>query len=740
MPTTFNISVSSSLEELNSVISSFRDAQEEFNYSQSETILSWLQKEGNNLNLDSIKEVLVLINGNYEKYFLAESWLKKEGNNLNLDSLKEVLASINGDDEKYFLAKSCLQKEGNNLDLDSFKQVLVLINGDDEKYFLAKSWLEKQGNNPDSFKQVLVLINGDYKKLCLAEFWLAIEGNNLDLDSLKEVLASINGDNEKYFLAKSWLEKQGNNLDLDSLKEFLGLINEDYKKLYLAKSCIKKEGNSPKKFQNFATLVEEKLLVPSKYNTAAISALYLELEIPTSRLPELCTRLYPNNEFLQTELFGAVIKIGMLQGEEGKSLLKSFTTSLHDNENVLNIVEIANQNQTLTLSELEILDLVSERLSFKYESIKENLSKKSLPASLTHEGWNNVVSLFGLEEENQLLSQKTLANLFSYYDFKNEIVNFKSVVRQEVLAEIAAFYAPSSKSTYLKEEEYQKLQQLFNSQERPQSNLELPKVKIISDYLAPKIPQIPPVNIDQFQFGESEILSAEKRDEFTERFKKLLRNPDPQTLEVASFFKEILSLENEIKTYDQTKLLDFFKGNRDRLSFLLQQNGSLEKFASAIHGLGDGCVANIGTQVKIAVYSLLIEDPCDQVLFSAFEEKIVRPILNSGGDNLGGSESGVDIFQNNFIDLNLISPKGLVTSVSEQFFKDGKVRDAWGFIEEGAKPSVLKFLEESSKSATEFDQKSAQIAAYIILKTLVPEIAASRYLADLREFCQSAVR
>jgi len=69
-----------------------------------------------------------------------------------------------------------------------------------------------------------------------------------------------------------------------------------------------------------------------------------------------------------------------------------------------------------------------------------------------------------------------------------------------------------------------------------------------------------------------------------------------------------------------------------------------------------------------------------------------------------------------------------------------KFRDAWGFIEEGAKSSVLEFLEKSSESPTEFDQKSAQIAAYIILKTLVPEIAASRYLDDLREFCQSAVR
>jgi hypothetical protein len=576
---------------------------------------------------------------------------------------------------------------------------------------------------------------------------------------LKEVLGLFNGYNQEQFLVGIWLGKPDNNLDLNSLKEVLGLFDDGSQKRFPIEIWLKKEQNPKLKFENFCKLVKEDFF-GSMYDCGAITEAYGEVTLPISSLPDLCQQLYPNNEFCRQELFKEFINSGKLQDEEGKSLLKAFVISLQENDHALEIITISSTKNALRLSELEILELTSNRLSKKYESVKEVLGAKELMSSLTEEGKKTVKNLF----ENAELSTKNLADLFSYYDIKNQIIEFKSVVTPEILQEIVQAYVPSTKSPYLAREEYQKLQTLFNNEDRPNPNLNLPLVSVLTTYLKSKI-VIPQVNPDQFQFAKSELLEnvilkesvpkeakeEELRDltnktrlKITENFKKLLttESEDLQSEDVVTFFEEALALESKINAENSKKLLDFFKDNRSQLAVLFQQENGLDKFAAAIGSLGDGCVANIATQAKIALYQSLITDPCDHALFSVFQEKISTAILNSGGDNLGGSANGADIFDDNTINDSLISPNGLIEALKEEFFKDGKkVRDSWDLIgskvTEEKKQTLSEMLLE--KDPNNFEKNAAQIAAYIILQNTVPEFLEERYVQKFKDDCREII-
>ena len=383
---------------------------------------------------------------------------------------------------------------------------------------------------------------------------------------------------------------------------------------------------------------------------------------------------------------------------------------------------------------------------------------------MTGEGLHNVRELFSNYTSPIDIN---LADLFSYYDVQNDLVSFKSLIAPEVLQEIAAAFSPSSKKPYISDVEFRKMSNLFNNEATPESNLTLPSVKIIADFLGSKVGNInqvlTPAEITDYQFGNSTTLQNEEipnRQEYlTEKFKILLTEENPTFEKVSEFFERALNPElanpqttitannRIINQENQAKLTSFFYSNKNLLASLFQKEEGLDNFAGTISSLEHGCVANIATQAKIALYQSLITDPYDQILFGAFKEKISGAILNSGGDLLTGSAEGINVFNNHDINKNFISPNGLLTALAEEFYANGKIKkNTVEFIEkefgkDGRNNLVESILENDHES---FDLKMAKISTYFILQKTLPDLCENKYLtkpkADYLEIIQEAVK
>ena len=186
--------------------------------------------------------------------------------------------------------------------------------------------------------------------------------------------------------------------------------------------------------------------------------------------------------------------------------------------------------------------------------------------SLTGEGLHNVRELFSNYTSPIDIN---LADLFSYYDVQNDLVSFKSLIAPEVLQEIAAAFSPSSKKPYISDVEFRKMSNLFNNEATPESNLTLPSVKIIADFLGSKVGNInqvlTPAEITDYQFGNSTTLQNEEipnRQEYlTEKFKILLTEENPTFEKVSEFFERALNpeLANPQTTITAKAMPPFFK-------------------------------------------------------------------------------------------------------------------------------------------------------------------------------------
>ncbi len=690
-----------------------------------EKFMSEIDKKENNMTLEELKECLRKL-PEEDRFSASWSWIEKEGNKnlvrkLSFENLKENLEDL-AESYRHLFIDSWMEEESNNLSLESLVEEVLKLLPENRKSDLIDSWIEKnlEGIELKSLEVVLKLLPG-WQKLGFTTEWVENQNNHLTLEDIREVLALLDSW-EKRSLALTFTKKGY----LEEVLELMSNHQDDYEALELAKKIIE-ESTEESKLDIFIK-VAKKDYFGSLYSHEEVQKEYSRLKLPISKLPDLCHQLHPNNERLQAELFSEFIRSGRLQD---KSILKDFVNSLQENEQALTIISLVEDYPSIMLTESEILDLSSQRLSRKYQSISQSLSQKLLLDSLTEGGRKTVLDLFGNSAD---LGSKTLADLFSYYDIKDDLVGFKSVTETKILPELASAYSPNVNSPYIAEKEYEKLQQLFNSAEHKESNLELPKVEVLANYLKSKV-EIPTVDPEQFQFGRSEYFANDSASlaEITETFKNLLRAEvaSLRKQDVAEFFKKALNLTDAISSDNQDKLLLLFQNRRNDLAFLLQKDEGRDQLYSIIHALGDGCVANIANHVNNALYQSLINDSCDQALYGVFHEKISTPILNSGKDYLGGYWERTNIFNNPSILPSLISPNGLIKALEERFFKDGKIiTSSWDFIEEKLGKDLRdKLCEECNYD----DVHSAKIAAYIILKETVPEILESKYLRTFKE-------
>lgn len=400
----------------------------------------------------------------------------------------------------------------------------------------------------------------------------------------------------------------------------------------------------------------------------------------------------------------------------------------------------------------EFAQASSHLLQGKYESLKEVLAKPA-EESLSNEGLGKVLKKFSKDGAKTLPEDLNLIGIFSYYDAKNDLKFFRELLKPEVFQELQNNFQLSGRTAYISEGEHFKLEQFLNKQ------ITLPKVKDLSNYLICKVGQFSKLSdeeIANYQFGQSDLFKEEDREKFAQEFRSLLGTQRPTSKQereefdqrLAELFKETLSLEDEIKDKKQDNLATFFSRDKHLLARLLEQPQGLDKFSAAIRSIADGCYANIGTQVRIALSASLISDPYDQVLFSVFNDKISTPIINkeAGGVDHALEDTGAgEIFNYNAVNKQFLSPIGLVKAIEREFF-DGniKIRDPLLLIETKLgkewKETLGNELLGDDFSAERLNEGSSKIVTYLVIQNTIPSLLNHEYLAEFKQSCESLLK
>lgn len=559
--------------------------------------------------------------------------------------------------------------------------------------------------------------------------WIENPENDFEYVALITILKSPLGDDFKKDVITNWLEKSDDRFEVNELEEVLPLLQDidtqrDVVKLWFAQDPV---GIT---YDEFVSVISIDSLY-LKYDSDYVAFTYKECILPKNKILNLCNELYPDSEAAQAELVIAFIRNEVLTARDIGAIIKTFIVELEDDTASREVIK--ELKYKLRISELRVLDIASDRLASKYESVSDLLIDEPVEDALTENGLVAVKRLFG----EDVVDNWTLADLFSYYDIRDEVSDFKRIIQEDVLRRIIAEFTPSGKSAYVRASEYKKLQQLVSA--------DFSKVADLCTYLESVVPSVPKLDVAEIagysiNFTNAVSVEEDKQDEILAKFKALLLkdlSDEDSTEQVAAFFKKAFNIEAEITDDNKEKLKEVFACNKEKLAYLFAQEGGLDAFAGCIGSLGDGCVANISTQVSSAVHRILIRDVCDQVLYSCYYAQVFLPILEEG-DHLP-MHAGDYIFNTLAVKDSFISPNGLVEKLTKEFYNDGRqIRDPWEIIgakiNEKRKIALSETLMEDSET---MDQNAAVLAAYFTIQSTMPELLQNPYLRLFKDKCEA---
>ncbi len=682
----------------------------------SNIIFSWIRQESR--TTEDFRGVTDLFSDAYIKMNIACRWLEMRNyqRNLTLDDLKSA-----------------------------FPFISPFVMFEDYKSKIACSWAEGEGRTLEDLKGVLELFGNESTKSTIFLSWIQSSKRNLTLEDIKFIFPLIKDVNYKSNIAYHWVKEEGRTLE--EVKGVLDLFSTTLSKSKIAFSFL--EGKSEEtKHRNFIDFAQSDIF-GNRYDTRNIFVASQLIGIQRN-ITRLCKDLYPNNEGLQCDLITAFLKqAAVADALAVRTSLKNFISALSEDEHALNILRIASIKFIISNSPItpdEIVEISSNRLSNNFESIKELLSKKSLEDSVLEQSFTILRDVFSEES----LSKMNLLSLFSYYDIQNKTEIFKSLLKPEVLSEMTESYFPSHNSAYYTQEELNRIKVILGTESKPV--LEITGMPFLTGYLqeiiGDQLQEVKQFQLNEtYQFGSCS-LDLTKIEKMTEEFKSLFITPHPSISDIVNFFEKALNQEPEITDQNRVlgneinnrKLADFFRANKQFLAYLFSKDEGIDKFVGIIFALGDGCVANIATQANIALYHSLFEsinNPCAEVLFQTFLEKVATPIINSGSDRLMGNATGIDIL-NSLTSQYLLSPRGLVAGIAKNFFENGKnKREAENFIKNELNMAEDAFYELRAdifeNHQENYPKFIAEIATYIILKKTLPDILRTR---DLHNFCE----
>jgi hypothetical protein len=324
------------------------------------------------------------------------------------------------------------------------------------------------------------------------------------------------------------------------------------------------------------------------------------------------------------------------------------------------------------------LDLIKGYYKKSFKAINSFLERTSLKEEgvLTEEGKEHLAGLFGKRFE---LKNYNLSDIFSYFylsknfDFFNKILNpaFKEKSQKEDLK------LPDDVSYFLKPD-YQALQIIC-------TNLDLPKVEPLADFLLNEKIQIPAVNSATAEINFNEMVdvnsgddanannsfSTSRKDQITAQFKSLLES-EPSKEAVIDFFSNFYSPEDfrSISDFNKTKIYETFKNQKNEFAFIFSKKGALASFIAEVSSVEDGCVRNIGTKFESMLSQHLIEDKISGIIYGCYLTNILLPIgqmpTSIVGDVTHGGDANKDsALQNSIINEQTLNLPGFINGVEK---------------------------------------------------------------------------
>jgi hypothetical protein len=346
--------------------------------------------------------------------------------------------------------------------------------------------------------------------------------------------------------------------------------------------------------------------------------------------------------------------------------------------------------------------------------LKSLLDGINLSEAILEEKWDDLQALF----ENKLNINMPLTGLFSYYDLNNQILAFLALLKPGIQEKIIKAYRPKDDKAFVMPVEHRKLLTLGVS--------ELPSMANLCRYMkanADKLPKIPPIkkSIKDIQVYLLEHrLDVSPEVDFKRQFLELLfKGEDAQQEDIVRFFKAIVG---HVSTDDAKKLCSLFNERKAELAFLFSKPIGIGDFIGILHSIGEGCAANIGTKINMAILSKLYQDPMDQVIFPFYCEQIFNAIANLSSDILGSRVAGTDIFQNPSIISTFISPDGLIAGLAAELSDDpkkaGDLIAALATEDEGGNYAlnIMDFKDEKENASLQ-----TRLASFLIVKKMIPE-------------------
>ncbi len=409
--------------------------------------------------------------------------------------------------------------------------------------------------------------------------------------------------------------------------------------------------------------------------------------------------------------------------------LKPFIKELKDDENVFLIINTL-KNRGVLNEEKDILDLLGGRVRKQYTFLTEIVDKKSLENCIDATGIATLKRTFG---EDLKIGDKpiNIADLFAYYDCKNQTSTLSTMLKPEFKKELRDNFALSAEMLLYKSAELDKLNQLLG--ERGVSfdvkNHLLENAKLC-DYLKEKVGDISEIDhakTYQIKFANFGI-EEEKKAEINTLFNRLLQSPNPDKEEVATFFKDLIGFELDENGISHKKddLANFFKDyKKEIVHCFCNQNLKKGIFLNLLITLSDGCYANIGMQFRKALYGAMIEDEQAKILYGVADTQIFSVIANK---ELDITHAGSPV-NNSIIKSYLLSPMRLVEKLSQE--ESLNINKASEIIEaninrDDFERMLVRLQEKTDEMSVEaggefLNQKAKEIASYLIVKKVFGE-------------------
>ncbi|MBL0319535.1 MAG: hypothetical protein IPP74_09675 [Alphaproteobacteria bacterium] len=579
------------------------------------------------------------------------------------------------------------------------------------KSLVAQKWalVHQDSIKLDSFlEEVLPLINASFSRSRLiAKLFSKISKPSVSLEIfLEKILPQVEDGDQKTKICSNWFKYCcSETFSLEILQERIlpHIVSEEKKDkirfLWLQYRCNLNSGQiidliKSQRFINvYAENVEEEL-----HNVFGSRP-----DFDQRQVLDICEQLYPFVDEFKIKIFTHFVRM-YDESDENKQLLSEFILLLKQDDLLYDL--LSDLKTELGLSALDIVELVGTRLHSQYHSIADILKGHQLVDSLTAEGMEKARRELETEHPEAI----ALFSLFSLYDLKGKLADFKTLLKPKLLGKIQGQFKVSDKHAYVTEAELMKLSAL--------ADVSLPKVETVTSYLKAKVPPVPPIgDIDSYTLHVEGVELSCGIVTLNDQFKSLLRSDNPDQEQVGDFFQKILQLDHALSADNVEKIKKLFSQDKSLFAYIFNQPDGARSITNLLHGLRDGCVANIGTQIQIAAYGFLIEDKMDQILYGVYRDFVAIPLINRNDqDVLGASASGINILDLNYLNRQSLSPMGLVRAINEQFYSEGKmVRDPWAIIKQFAGRQIAIDLIERWRERQDFDTLASNVATYLVL-------------------------